>query len=150
MFWALAAGVIDTGRFRFEQVMEDIQTLNEWASEGRLEVTAMSLAAYPFVQDRYMLLPHGASMGTGYGPIVVTREPMSLDALRDVEIVVPGKETTAFLTLRLCLGADFRYRTAPFDTILEEVESGRAEAGLVIHEGQLTYASHGLHKAVDL
>jgi 1,4-dihydroxy-6-naphthoate synthase len=149
MFWALAAGAIDTRGFRFEQVLQDIQTLNEWALEGRLEATAISLHAYPFVQDRYALLPHGASIGSGYGPILVAREPLPFDRLREAEIVVPGRMTTAFLTLRLALG-DFGYRELPFDRILDEVESGRADAGLVIHEGQLTYAEVGLHKVLDL
>ena len=149
MFWALAAGAIDTRGFRFEQVLQDIQTLNEWALEGRLEATAISLHAYPFVQDRYALLPHGASIGSGYGPIVVAREPLTSDQLRDAEIVVPGRMTTAFLTLRLALG-DFGHRELPFDRILDEVASGRADAGLVIHEGQLTYEEAGLHKVLDL
>jgi 1,4-dihydroxy-6-naphthoate synthase len=150
MFWALAEQVIDPGPFEFEQVMQDIQTLNEWALEGRLEVTALSLHAYPFVQDRYALLPHGASIGTGYGPVVVAREPMALDRLREIEIAVPGKMTTAFLTLRLCLGSEFAFREVPFDRIIDEVRDGRADAGLLIHEGQLTYEAEGLHKVVDL
>ena len=90
MFWALAAGAVDTRGFEFEQVLQDIQTLNEWALHGKLEVTAISLHAYPFVQDRYALLPHGASIGHGYGPVVVAREPLTLDQLRELEIVVPG------------------------------------------------------------
>ena len=149
MFWALAEGAIDTRGFEFEHVLRDIQTLNEWALEGRLEVTAISLHAYPFVQDRYVLLPHGASMGSGYGPIVVAREALTREALRDVEIAVPGRMTTAFLVLRMVIG-DFRYRVVPFDEIIEEVRSGRSEAGLLIHEGQLTYAAEGLRKVVDL
>src|SRR5215203_1436691 len=149
MFWAIAAGAIDTRGFEFGQVLEDIQTLNEWALHGKLEVTAISLHAYPFVQDRYALLPHGASIGHGYGPVVVAREPLTLDELREREIVVPGLTTTAFLTLRLALG-DVRHRQLPFDRILDEVVSGRADAGLVIHEGQLTYEGAGLHKALDL
>src|ERR671912_170793 len=104
MFWAIAAGAIDTRGFRFEQVLQDIQTLNEWALHGRLEVTATSLHAYPFVQDRYALLPHGASIGAGYGPVLVAREPLTFEQLRFAEIVVPGRMTTAFLTLRLALG----------------------------------------------
>jgi 1,4-dihydroxy-6-naphthoate synthase len=147
MFWALAENRIDARGFEFEHVLKDIQTLNEWALEGRLEVTALSLHAYPFVQDRYVLLPHGASMGYGYGPIVVSREPVDLS---QVEIAVPGKMTTAFLTLRLYLGGDFAYREVPFDAILDEVSSGRADAGLLIHEGQLTYEALGLRKEVDL
>jgi 1,4-dihydroxy-6-naphthoate synthase len=147
MFWALAEGRIDAGDFEFEHVLRDIQTLNEWALEGRLEVTAISLHAYPFVQDKYVLLPHGASMGFGYGPIVVAREDVDLS---EVEIVVPGRMTTAFLTLELFLGGSFRYRVLPFDRILDEVASGEADAGLLIHEGQLTYQQSGLVKIVDL
>jgi 1,4-dihydroxy-6-naphthoate synthase len=147
MFWALAAGRVDSGGYEFEHVLKDIQTLNVWALEGRLEVTALSLHAYPFVQDKYVLLPHGASMGFGYGPIVVAREPVEL---RDVEIAVPGRMTTAFLVLRLFLGGDYRYREVPFDRILDEVASGGADAGLLIHEGQLTYADAGVVKLVDL
>ena len=129
MFWGLASGEVDPGRFEFEHVLRDIQTLNRWALDGKLEVTAMSLATFPRVADRYMLLPHGASMGSGYGPIVVSREPLSREELRDVEIAVPGRMTTAFLVLRMYLG-DFRYREVPFDRILEEVSSGAAPAGL--------------------
>jgi 1,4-dihydroxy-6-naphthoate synthase len=149
MFWALAADKIDTRDFEFEHVLNDIQTLNEWALEGRLETTAISLHAYPYVQDRYSVLPHGASMGSGYGPIVVAREELTREQLQSVEIAVPGRMTTAFLVLRLYLG-DFNFREVPFDQILDEVKSGRAEAGLLIHEGQLTYAAEGLQKIVDL
>ena len=149
MYWALTTDLVDTRGFEFEQVLADIQTLNQWARAGRLEVTAISLAAYPFVQEDYALLPHGASIGTGYGPIVVAREPLEVDALRDLEIVVPGAMTTAFLVLRLVLG-DFRYRELPFEEIPDEVASGRAAAGLLIHEGQLTFSDLGLHKVLDL
>jgi 1,4-dihydroxy-6-naphthoate synthase len=149
MFWALAAERVDLRGFKFEHVLRDIQTLNEWALEGRLETTAISLHAYPYVQDRYAVLPHGASMGSGYGPIVVAHEPITREQLQAVEIVVPGRMTTAFLVLRLYLG-DFRFREVPFDQILDEVKSGRAEAGLLIHEGQLTYEAEGLVKVVDL
>jgi 1,4-dihydroxy-6-naphthoate synthase len=149
MFWGLASGEVDPRQFEFEHVLRDIQTLNEWALTGKLEVTAISLAAYPLVQENYVLLPHGASMGAGYGPIVVAREDMSVSDLRDVEIVIPGPLTTAFLVLRLCLG-EFDSRALPFDEILDEVSSGRADAGLLIHEGQLTYANAGLKKVVDL
>jgi 1,4-dihydroxy-6-naphthoate synthase len=149
MFWGLATGKVDPREFEFEHVLEGIQTLNEWALEGRLEVSALSLHAYPFVQDRYVILPHGASIGSGYGPIVVAREPLTKDALRNASIAVPGIMTTAFLVLRLYLG-DFEYHVVPFDRILEEVVLGRADAGLVIHEGQLTYARHGLKAIVDL
>jgi 1,4-dihydroxy-6-naphthoate synthase len=149
MYWALTTDLVDTRGFEFEQVLADIQTLNQWARAGRLEVTALSLAAYPFVQEDYALLPHGASIGSGYGPIVVAREPVGIDAIRDVEIVVPGAMTTAFLVLRLVLG-DFRYRELPFEEIPDEVASGRADAGLLIHEGQLTFSDIGLHKVLDL
>ena len=149
MFWALAEERIDMRGFEFEHVLRDIQTLNEWALEGRLEVTALSLHSYPFVQDRYILLPHGASMGTGYGPIVVASRPLSREQLRGVEIAIPGRMTTAFLVLRMYLG-DFSFREVPFDRILEEVRDGSAQAGLLIHEGQLTYGHAGLEKCVDL
>ena len=149
MFWALAADRIDTRGFEFEHVLRDIQTLNDWALEGRLETTAISLHAYPFVQRHYAVLPHGASMGSGYGPVVVAREPLEREQLQSVEIAIPGRMTTAFLVLRLFLG-DFRFREVPFDRILDEVKSGRADAGLLIHEGQLTYEAEGLRKVVDL
>jgi 1,4-dihydroxy-6-naphthoate synthase len=150
MFWALAADKVETRGFEFEHVLRDIQTLNEWALQGRLETTAISLHAYPYVQDRYAVLPHGASMGSGYGPVVVANEPLIREQLQSAEIAVPGRMTTAFLVLRLYLGGDFAYREVPFDRILDEVKSGRAEAGLLIHEGQLTYGAEGLQKAVDL
>jgi 1,4-dihydroxy-6-naphthoate synthase len=151
MFWGLASGTVDPRGYDFEPVIEDIQTLNELALEGRLEVTAMSAATYPLVHDRYVLLPHGASIGHGFGPIVVARESMTLDELRASEIVVPGELTTAFLVLKLVLGdAGFAYRVLPFDEILPEVSQGRARAGLLIHEGQLTYRDAGLEKCLDL
>ena len=150
MFWGLASGTVDARGFEFEPVIEDIQTLNEWSLEGRLEVTAMSLATYPLVQDRYLLLPHGGSMGSGYGPIVVAREQLSLDELRTTEILVPGKLTTAFLVLKMALGGEFDCRVLPFDEILPAVAAGDAPAGLIIHEGQLTYLDSGLEKCLDL
>jgi 1,4-dihydroxy-6-naphthoate synthase len=150
MVWALEAGAVDLRGLELEPVVSDIQSLNEWALEGRLEVTALSMATYPRVQDRYDLLPHGASIGSGYGPIVVARDQLSRDDLRSVEIVVPGRLTTAFSVLRMVLGERFAHRVLPFDRILDEVVSGRAEAGLLIHEGQLTYAEHGLEKVLDL
>jgi 1,4-dihydroxy-6-naphthoate synthase len=149
MYWALTTDLVDTRGFRFEQVLADIQTLNQWARAARLEVTAISLAAYPFVQQDYALLPHGASIGSGYGPIVVARSRLGLDELRGMEIVVPGAMTTAFLTLRLVLG-EFAHRELPFEQIPDEISSGRADAGLLIHEGQLTFPEHGLVKVLDL
>ena len=150
MFWGLASGTVDRRGYEFEPVIADIQSLNEWSLEGRLEVTAMSLATYPLVHERYALLPHGASIGSGYGPIVVAPERLTLDELRDEEIVVPGKLTTAFLVLQMALGGDFACRVLPFDEILDEVASGRARAGLLIHEGQLTYGDAGVTKCLDL
>jgi 1,4-dihydroxy-6-naphthoate synthase len=150
MFWGLASGTVDPRGYEFEPVIDDIQSLNELALEGRLEVTAMSAATYPLVQDRYVLLPHGASIGSGYGPIVVARELLSLDELRATEIVIPGLLTTAFLVLKLALGGDVAYRVLPFDEIDAEVASGRAAAGLLIHEGQLTFGDEGLQKCLDL
>jgi 1,4-dihydroxy-6-naphthoate synthase len=150
MFWGLASGAVDRRGFDFEPVIADIQSLNEWSLDGRLEVTAMSAATYPRVHDRYALLPHGASFGSGYGPIVVAREKLSLDELRNEEIVVPGKLTTAFLVLQLALGGEFGCRVLPFDAILDEVASGQARVGLIIHEGQLTYADAGVQKCLDL
>jgi 1,4-dihydroxy-6-naphthoate synthase len=150
MFWGIASGTVDAREFEFEQVVGDIQTLNEWAQVGQLEVTAISLAAYPLVQDRYVLLPHGASFGSGYGPVVVGRRRFSRDELRDVEIAVPGENTTAFLVLKMALGGPFACTPMPFDRILDEVRSGGCEAGLLIHEGQLTFESAGLEKSLDL
>ena len=149
MFWALAEGRVDIRGFEFEHILRDIQTLNAWALEGKLETTAISVHAYPFVQDRYLLLPHGASMGAGYGPVVVSRNGLSTDEVKSVEIAVPGRLTTAFLVLRLAIG-EFAYREMPFDEIPDEVRSGRADAGLLIHEGQLTYEAAGLQKTLDL
>src|SRR3954452_15345176 len=116
MYWALTTDLVDPRGFAFEQVLADIQTLNQWARAGRLEVTALSLAAYPFVQEDYALLPHGASIGSGYGPIVVSRTPGDTADLRGREIVIPGAMTTAYLTLRLVLG-DVPYRELPFEQI---------------------------------
>jgi 1,4-dihydroxy-6-naphthoate synthase len=150
MFWGIASGTVDTRGFQFEPVVQDIQTLNEWALESRLEVTALSLATYPLVQDRYVLLRHGASMGSGYGPIVVAPRRLQLQELREIEVAVPGENTTAFLVLKMVMGGDFRWRVVPFERILDEVREGRADAGLVIHEGQITFAAAGLEKCFDL
>jgi 5,8-dihydroxy-2-naphthoate synthase len=150
MVWALAEGKLELRGFEFELLPADIQTLNEWALDGRLDVTALSLAAYPRVHDTYALLPHGASIGRGYGPIVVTRAPQSVSELRETEVVVPGRLTTAFLVLGLAFGGPFRHRVLDFRRILDEVRDGHADAGLLIHEGQLTYADAGLTKSLDL
>jgi 1,4-dihydroxy-6-naphthoate synthase len=150
MFWGLASGTVNARGYEFEPVIDDIQSLNELALEGSLEVTAMSAATYPLVQDRYVLLPHGASIGSGYGPIVVARELLSIDELSATEIVIPGTLTTAFLVLKMALGAEVAHRVLPFDEIQPEVAAGRAKAGLLIHEGQLTYRDDGLEKCLDL
>lgn len=149
MFYALTAGKLKTGDLEFRHVLQDIETLNRWAMEGRLPVTALSLHAYAYVADTYALLPHGASMGRRYGPIVVSRRPLDLDDLRHETIAVPGTLTTAFLILRICLG-DFSHVVLPFDQILEAVARGEYGAGVIIHEGQLTYKSFGLVKVLDL
>jgi 1,4-dihydroxy-6-naphthoate synthase len=147
MIWALEADRVDKRGLDLQPVVSDIQSLNEWALEGRLEVTALSAGAYPSVADRYVLLPHGASFGEGYGPIVVARDQLDL---REVEIVTPGPLTTASRVLKLALGDEVHTRDMPFDEVLDEVVAGRAQAGLLIHEGQLTYAHSGLRKLLDL
>lgn len=154
MFYALAKGKIDTGRFRFEHELVDIETLNRRAFSAELELTAVSLHAYAHLSDLYMLCPCGASMGDRYGPMVVAREAVSLADLRGKTIAVPGTLTTAFLALSLCLGGEFPYVVMPFDEILNVVEAGefdgqKIDAGLVIHEGQLTYADQKLKLVVD-
>jgi 1,4-dihydroxy-6-naphthoate synthase len=149
MFYGLAEGHVDAEGLSFEHILRDIETLNQWALEGQLEITAISVHAYAFVADKYAILTHGASMGDNYGPMVVTREQVDPEWLRGRRIAIPGTMTSAFLALRLYLG-DFDYDIMPFDEIMEAVSSGKAEAGLLIHEGQLTHASFGLHSVVDL
>ena len=150
MFYALAAGKVGDGALRYEHVLKDIQTLNEWAREGRLDTTAISVHAYAYVADKYAILNHGASMGEReYGPMVVSREPLSIDALRGATIAIPGLMTSAYLALRLCIG-DFEPQVMAFDQIMEAVADGRARFGLLIHEGQLTHAQAGLHSIVNL
>jgi len=154
MFYALAKGKIDTGRYRFEHELVDIETLNRRALEGELELTAISVHAYAYLSDRYVLCTCGASMGDRYGPMVVARRPMRLGDLAGATIAIPGLRTTAYLALRLCLDADFHYVLVPFDRILDAVAEGRYEgktidAGLIIHEGQLTYADQQLQLVVD-
>jgi 1,4-dihydroxy-6-naphthoate synthase len=153
MFYAMATNKIDLRGYRFEHRLEDIQTLNERALRGELHLSAISIHAYAHVADKYALLPCGASMGDGYGPIVIGKiqNPKSKiqTALRDCVIAVPGKMTSAFLALQLYLGA-FKHVVAPFDRIFDAVNNGEADAGLIIHEGQLTYARSGFEKVVDL
>jgi len=151
MFYALAAGRIDTGRWRFRHVLQDIQTLNERATRGELHVTALSIHAYPYAASRYALLACGCSMGDGYGPLVVAREPMGIHDLQGARIAIPGEMTTAFLALNLLLGrGSFSHEVVVFDRILGAVADGRFDAGLVIHEGQLTFRQQRLYKVVDL
>lgn len=150
MFHALAGDHIDTGRYDFRHTLQDIETLNRRALSGELELTAVSLHGYAHMTQTYALCACGASMGDNYGPMVVTREASSVEDLRGKKIAVPGTLTTAFLTLRLLLGEDFEHEVHPFDEILNVVERGEADAGLIIHEGQLTYGDQGLHLVVDL
>ncbi len=149
MFYALTYHKFDTGNYEFEHILKDIETLNRWALEKRLEVTALSVHAYAHVAKDYALLPHGASIGDKYGPIVVATREMNLDQLQSSKIAIPGELTTAFLALKLCLG-QFSYEVIPFDQIFDAVQEGRADAGLIIHEGQVTYAQHGFLKVLDL
>jgi len=149
MFYGLATNKIDTGDIRFEHTLEDIQTLNEKAMRGVYDVTAVSFHAYAYISDKYALLPHGASIGEGYGPIVVAREPHKVSDLPGLKVAVPGTMTSAYLALRI-LCPDFRYEVVPFDRIIEAVQAGSADAGLLIHEGQLFYQRLGLQKVVDL
>lgn len=166
MFHALANDKIPTGRYAFHHELQDIETLNRRAFAAELELTAVSLHGYSYLTDSYALCACGASMGDNYGPMVVTREPLSIAELRGKRIAVPGTLTTAFLALNLCLGGKpktpsreahtqgdvgtFTYEVHPFDEILNVVERGKADAGLIIHEGQLTYMNQGLHLVVDL
>src|SRR3984893_3060992 len=144
MFHALAHDKIDTGPFTFKHELQDIETLNRWALRGELDVTAVSLHAYAFLLDKYALLPSGCSMGDRYGPMVVARRPMTVSDLKSARIAVPGTLTTAFLTLRLVLPDGFTYEVLPFDQILGAVAQGQFDAGLIIHEGQLTFQNLGL------
>ncbi len=150
MFYALTHDKLDTGGLHFEHQLEDIETLNKRALRCELEVSAVSIHAFAYLAEHYALLGSGSSMGDRYGPTLVTREPRTLDALRQATIAVPGLLTTAYLTLQLCLGRDVPIVVMPFDEILPAVVSGDVEAGLLIHEGQLYYGASGLHKVVDL
>lgn len=160
MFYALAEHKIDTGRWEFEHTLQDIQTLNERATRGELHISAISIHAYAYVLDKYALLPCGASMGDGYGPMIIARADAELPDvsdelalriwLRERCIAVPGKMTSAFLSLNLFMGArPDNCVVVPFDEIFEHVASGKSDAGLIIHEGQLTYARDGFVKVID-
>jgi 1,4-dihydroxy-6-naphthoate synthase len=149
MFYGLAKGKIDTGDIQYEHVLKDIQTLNEWAREARMEVTAISAHAYAYVKDHYAILTHGGSIGKNYGPMIVAKENLPIEAFRGKRIAIPGRLTSAYLAFKLCQ-PDFQEVVVDFDQIMEEVVQGRVEAGLIIHEGQLTYREKGLHKIIDL
>src|SRR6476469_1834581 len=158
MFYAMAENKIDLRGYRFEHRLEDIQTLNERALRGELHISAISIHAFAYVSDRYALLPCGASMGDGYGPMVVTSSSVAADVnsdeqirswLRDRKIEIPGRMTSAYLDLQLYLG-EFDHVIVPFDQIFDAVKAGQADAGLIIHEGQLTYERAGFTKVLDL
>jgi 1,4-dihydroxy-6-naphthoate synthase len=149
MFYALAHNKLNTDGLQFEHILRDIETLNRWALEKKLEVTALSVHAYAHVASDYALLRHGASIGEKYGPIVVARESIPLERLSEKRIAIPGELTTAFLALSLCLGK-FQYEVIPFDQIFSAVETRKVDAGLIIHEGQLTYSQLGFAKVLDL
>jgi 1,4-dihydroxy-6-naphthoate synthase len=150
MFYALAHHKLDTGDLDFRHELQDIETLNRRALRGELDVTAVSIHAYALLLDKYALLPSGCSMGDRYGPMVVANKPMTMQELRSARIAIPGTLTTAFLALRLLLPDGFTYEVMPFDKILDAVAQGRYDAGLIIHEGQLTFQNQGLHLVVDL
>jgi 1,4-dihydroxy-6-naphthoate synthase len=150
MFYALAHDKIDTGGLRFRHELQDIETLNRRCLRGELEVSAVSIHAYSQILDKYALLPSGCSMGDRYGPMVVAPRPLTIEQLKTARIAVPGTLTTAFLALRLLLPAGFTYEVIPFDEIIAAVAGGKYDAGLIIHEGQLTFQNQGLHLIVDL
>jgi 1,4-dihydroxy-6-naphthoate synthase len=153
MFYALAKNLIPTHGFAFEHILQDIQTLNERATRGELDISAISIHAYAYVSDKYALLPSGASMGDGYGPMLVAKSAFSRDELVKKKIAVPGTMTSAFLALQLWLGKPARelsFVVVPFDQIFSAVRSGTADVGLIIHEGQLTYQNEGLVVCQDL
>lgn len=153
MFYGLAQGLIPTPGFRFEHILQDIQTLNERAARGELDITAISIHAYAYVSESYALLPSGASMGDGYGPLLVARRPYRRDEIARCRIAVPGTMTSAFLALQLWLerqATDLNCVVVPFDQIFAAVKSGQADVGLIIHEGQLTWKQEGLRVCQDL
>ncbi|MFN5288922.1 MAG: menaquinone biosynthesis family protein, partial [Planctomycetia bacterium] len=150
MFYALAHDKIETGDLAFRHELQDIETLNRRCLKAELEISAVSLHAFAHLTDTYALLSSGCSMGDRYGPMVVARKPFKVDELRALKIAVPGTMTTAFLSLSLLLGKGFSYEVIPFDQILDAVANGLVDAGLIIHEGQLTFQNQGLHLVVDL
>ncbi len=153
MFYGLAKGLVPSRGYAFQHILQDIQTLNERATRGELDISAISIHAYAYVSDKYALLPSGASMGDGYGPMLVAKERFTREEIAGKRIAVPGTMTSAFLALQLWLGRpakDFNYLVVPFDQIFEAVRSGKADVGLIIHEGQLTYRNEGLQVCEDL
>jgi 1,4-dihydroxy-6-naphthoate synthase len=154
MFWGLASGTVQS-QYHFEHILRDIQTLNEWAMEGKLESTAISVHAFSYVADKYALLRHGGSFGDDYGPMIVASEPMTVADVENVVIAVPGKLTSAFLELNLFFedqfgtNANLKYEVVPFDEIIPAIQEGKYKAGLIIHEGQLTYGREGMHLVAD-
>ncbi len=150
MFYGMATGRMDLGSYEFEHILQDIQTLNIRAMKGELEITAISLHAYPYVKDKYAVLASGCSMGDNYGPMLVAKKPFTVEELKTRRIAIPGTLTTAFLAMQLLLGKAVRTVVKPFDQILDYVQAGHADAGLIIHEGQLTYQNNGLVCCVDL
>src|SRR5262249_10893162 len=149
MFYGLATGKVRVSGLKFSHTLTDIETLNRKAMEGVYDVSAISFHAYPYVQDKYALMACGGSVGEQYGPMVVASRLMSLDELKQVRVAVPGTLTTAYLALKL-FSPDMETAVVPFDKIIPEVLEGKYEAGLIIHEGQLTYEKSGLHRIVDL
>jgi len=149
MFYALANEIFDTGDLKFSHILKDIETLNKEALNGTYEVSAISIHAYPSLADKYQLLPTGSSMGDRYGPMVVAKQAFSKEEIKKMTIAVPGEKTTALLALRL-FHPQISYEVLPFDQIIPQVQQGKYQAGLIIHEGQLTYASEGLHKIIDM
>ena len=149
MFYGLATNKLETPGIKFEHTLKDIQSLNEDAKNGVFDVTAISFHAYAYIADQYALLPHGASIGDKYGPIVVSRDPRDASEIASMKIAIPGELTSAFLALRL-YSQKFEYIVVPFDEIIDAVKDGKADAGLLIHEGQLFYNQMGLHKVLDL
>ncbi len=149
MFYGLATSKLETDGLKFEHTLKDIQTLNEDAKNGVYDVTAISFHAYCYVADKYALLPHGASIGDNYGPILVSKEPRSVEEIPEMKIAIPGELTSAFLAMRI-YNSDFKYEVIPFDEIIDAVQKGKVDAGLLIHEGQLFYKQVGLDKVLDL
>jgi 1,4-dihydroxy-6-naphthoate synthase len=150
MFYALAHNKIPTGNLAFAHQLQDIETLNRRCLNQELDISAISLHAFAYLSDKYALLSSGCSMGDRYGPMVVAKKAYTIDELKNLRIAVPGTLTTAFLSLSLLLGSKFQYEIVPFDEILNAVEQGKVDAGLIIHEGQLTFQNQGLKLVVDL